>query len=56
MNYEGDFINGELEGIGHVSFHGGDSYTGSFYKSKFQGYGDYKYSDGLEVNICLCIR
>eukprot|EP00826_Nyctotherus_ovalis_P007001 TRINITY_DN11715_c0_g1_i5.p1 TRINITY_DN11715_c0_g1~~TRINITY_DN11715_c0_g1_i5.p1 ORF type:complete len:213 (+),score=26.71 TRINITY_DN11715_c0_g1_i5:609-1247(+) len=56
MNYEGDFVDGELEGIGKVVFHSGDSYSGSFIKSKFNGYGQYKYSDGLEVALCFTHR
>jgi len=51
MIYEGDFVEGELEGEGKACFTNGDTYIGTFHKSKFQGYGHYIYSDGLEVNF-----
>ncbi len=49
MTYEGSFLDGELEGEGQAIFTSGDTYTGSFSKSRFHGYGHYKYVEGLEV-------
>jgi len=56
MSYEGEFVDGELEGIGKVTFHSGDLYEGSFVKSMFNGYGNYKYADGLRVSIRVKCR
>ncbi len=49
MTYEGEFVEGEIEGEGKANFVTGDCYEGRFYKSKFHWYGHYKYADGLEV-------
>lgn len=51
MSHEGLFADGEIEGYGKTTFTSGDSYTGYLSKSKFNGYGCYKHTDGLEVKI-----
>ena len=55
MTFEGEFIEGEIEGEGKTIFNIGDNYSGHFSKSKFHGYGHYKYFDGLEVNYYITI-
>lgn len=56
MTYEGFFIDGEIEGVGKSHFNSGDNYAGHYSKSKFNGYGFYKHSDGLEVSLLLDLK
>ena len=44
--YEGNWKDGEKEGIGKFKFCNGDIYDGDFKNDKFEGMGVYKYSDG----------
>jgi len=55
MKLEGEFVDGEAEGKGIAIFNTDDIYSGYFTKSKFHGYGHYKYSNGLEVILIVNI-
>ena len=35
--YEGDFINGNFEGMGHYKMHTGETYIGQFVNKLFEG-------------------
>ena len=41
--YEGSFVNGKREGLGHQQFSTGNSYEGSFVNGKFHGLGTYRW-------------
>lgn len=40
--YEGDFVNGQAEGTGVLTFIDGDTYMGNFKDNLFHGQGKYK--------------
>ncbi|MGH8120926.1 MAG: C13 family peptidase [Gammaproteobacteria bacterium] len=44
--YEGDMMNGVIEGKGRMLWPGGDRYTGSFRNGRFQGQGRFEFAGG----------
>jgi len=44
--YEGDMVNGVIEGEGRMLWPGGDRYTGSFRNGRFQGQGRLEFASG----------
>ena len=47
--YEGDFVNGELEGSGRLVYHNGNVYSGEFKANQRHGQGELKDSRGLYI-------
>ncbi|TMW56925.1 hypothetical protein Poli38472_002850 [Pythium oligandrum] len=46
FKYVGEFVHGQFEGHGVMSFANGDSYEGSFKRSEMEGQGVFMYRDG----------
>ena len=46
FRYEGNFENGNLQGLGEIRYKNGDSYEGEFLNSELTGYGKFISSDG----------
>ncbi len=44
--YEGELVDGIMQGEGVFCFNNGDKYVGSFKDGEFEGYGRYTYNDG----------
>lgn len=47
--FEGEFVDGYLEGPGTCQYANGDFYEGNFHKGHRQGHGIYTYADGLQI-------
>jgi hypothetical protein len=42
--YDGEFVNDQMDGTGKYTFSNGDSYLGSFKEGKFHGHGEYRFA------------
>lgn len=42
--YDGEFMNDQMDGTGKYTFSNGDTYLGSFKEGRFHGHGEYRFS------------
>ena len=46
--YNGQLVDGLLQGYGEYRFANGDTYVGEFHRGKFHGNGTYTFSNGIQ--------
>ncbi|KAL0237005.1 hypothetical protein PCE1_000402 [Barthelona sp. PCE] len=53
FEYNGEWNNDVIEGVGEVSFHTGAKYNGQFVNNKFHGDGEYVWPASDEHRLCI---